>query len=139
MAIGITRRKSKQPLFPFGFGISYTTFEMSNLRLTPASDHHVTVEFDVKNTGKVAGAEVAQVYVGDPSAKVERPVKELKGFTKVALAPGAKQHCSIALDGRSFSYWDVATHGWKMDAGRFDVTVGNSSVDARLTGHVDLQ
>ncbi|HEY1809317.1 MAG TPA: beta-glucosidase [Acidobacteriaceae bacterium] len=129
----------KQPLFPFGFGLSYTTFAISNLKLTPGSgDKRLTVEFDVRNTGSVKGAEVAQVYVGDPSAKVRRPVKELKAFARVSLAPGASRHVALMLNDRSFSYYDVATHGWKMDPGRFDITVGNSSADDRLTGHVNL-
>ena len=130
---------NKHPLFPFGIGLSYTTFDISNLKLTPGKDDaRLTVEFDVRNSGKIAGAEVAQVYVGDPSAKVKRPVKELKGFAKVSLAPGASQHVALTLNERAFSYYDVATHGWHMDLGRFDITVGNSSVDERLVGHVDL-
>ncbi len=131
----------KQPLFPFGFGLSYTTFDLSNLKLTSSTQagRTLTVEFDVRNTGKTAGAEVAQVYVGDPSATAKRPVKELKAFSKVELAPGKSQHVSLELDRRSFSYWDEAAHDWRMDPGRFDITVGNSSADARLTGHIELK
>ncbi len=83
----------KHPLFPFGFGLSYTTFSFANLQVpaTAASGSTVTVSFDVTNTGSVAGAEVAQLYVSDPSAKVSRPERELKGFEKVRLAPGETQ------------------------------------------------
>ncbi len=131
----------KQPLFPFGFGLSYTTFDLSNLKLTSSTQagHMLTVEFDVRNTGKTPGAEVAQVYVGDPSAAAKRPLKELKAFTKVELDPGKSQHVSLALDRRSFSYWDETVHDWRMDSGRFDITVGNSSTDDCLTGHVELK
>ena len=129
----------KQPLFPFGFGLTYTNFEITHLKLTPGSgDKRLTVEFDVRNTGKAMGTEIAQVYVRDPSAKVERPVKELKGFARVPLAPGTTQHVSVALNDRAFSYYDVATHGWRMDPGRFGITVGESSDDDRLTEQVDL-
>lgn len=133
--------KHKEPLFPFGFGLSYTTFEMSNLKLTQAADPEgrLLVDFDIRNTGNVRGSEVAQVYVGEPEASVPRPVKELKAFAKVDLAPGASQHVSLKLDRRAFSYYDVSKHDWKMDAGRFDITVGNSSEDNRLVGSVNMQ
>lgn len=132
--------KHKQPLFPFGFGLSYTTFQMSNLKLTTGTgDDRLIVEFDVRNTGILPGAEVPQVYVGDPSAKIDRPLKELKAFTRVLLAPGESTHVRLLLNQRAFSYWDVQTHGWRMDSGRFDITVGNSSEDDRLVGHLDLR
>jgi beta-glucosidase len=129
----------KQPLFPFGFGLSYTTFRFSNLHVpasaTPGST--VAVSFDVTNTGKVDGAEVAQLYVSDPSAKVDRPERELKGFEKVRLAPGETRHVALTLDARSFSYWDVSAHKWTIDPGKFIIRVGDSSentpLDASLT------
>jgi beta-glucosidase len=131
----------KHPLFPFGFGLSYTTFVLSNLKLSPSADpdHLVTVEFDLRNSGDKVGAEVAQVYVGDPSARVPRPVKELKVFAKVQLAAGQSQHVSLPLNRRAFSYWDVATHDWHMDPGAFTITVGNSSEDEQLTGTLDVK
>jgi hypothetical protein len=96
------------PALPFGFGLSYTTFSFSKLEApaTAASGSTVPVSFDVTNTGSVAGAEVAQLYVSDPSAKVKRPERELKGFEKVRLAPGETKHVTINLDARAFSYWD---------------------------------
>jgi len=93
----------------------------------------------VRNTGILPGAEVPQVYVGDPSAKNDRPLKELKAFRRVWLAPGESTHVRLLLSQRAFSYWDVQAHGWRMDAGRFDITVGNSSEDDRLVGHLDLR
>lgn len=132
----------KKPLFPFGFGLSYTSFAFSNLKVTPSiNDGHATaqVSFDVTNTGKVPGAEVAQVYVGDPSAKVQRPARELKGFQKARLAPGEKQHISLSLDERAFSYWDVEANQWRWDPGRFVIAVGDSSESTALTADFELK
>jgi beta-glucosidase len=112
-----------KPLFPFGFGLSYTTFSFANLRMSP---QHV-VSFDVSNTGTRAGAEVAQVYVGDPSARVKRPAKELRGFKKVRLKPGETRRVELPLDDRAFSYWDVESHRWRIDPGQFVIYVGDSS------------
>ena len=130
----------KHPLFPFGFGLSYTTFSFSHLEVpaTAAAGATVPVSFDVTNTGKVAGAEVAQVYVSDPSAKVDRPERELKGFDKVSLAPGETRHLTINLDARSFSYWDEATHGWHIDPGKFIIRLGDSSEDTPLQAGLTL-
>jgi beta-glucosidase len=94
--------------------------------------------FDVTNTGKQSGAEVAQVYVGAKSAKVPEPVKQLKGFARVNLQPGETQKVSVPLDGRSFAYYDVASKEWKADAGAYSVLVGDSSDHIALTGNVDL-
>ena len=110
-----------KPLFPFGYGLSYTTFAYKNLNVSPASgavsgsaqdDRRVTVSFEVTNTGSRAGADVAQVYVGDQHASVPRPVKELKGFAKVSLNPGETRHVEVTLDRRAFSYYDVKSHKW---------------------------
>ena len=131
----------KHPLYPFGFGLSYTTFSFSKLQTpaTAAAGSTVTVSFDVTNTGSVEGAEVAQVYVSDPSTKVDRPERELKGFEKVNLAPGETKHVSIDLDARAFSYWSEAAHNWKIDPGKFVVRVGDSSENTPLSGDVTLQ
>jgi beta-glucosidase len=125
----------KQPLYPFGFGLSYTTFAFSDLRVSPetaSADGPITVSFDVTNTGHRGGTDVAQVYVGDPSAKIKRPVKELKGYEKVRLEPGKKEHVSVTLDRRSLAYWDVDSNGWKVDPGQFTVFVGDSSANTPL-------
>jgi len=119
-----------QPLFAFGYGLSYTTFTFSKLSVSPASakaGDTITVSFDVSNTGSRDGAEVAQVYVGDPSARVARPARELKAFRKVRLKPGQTKHVSLTLDRRAFAYYDVGKHGWQVDPGRFTIYVGDAS------------
>jgi beta-glucosidase len=130
----------KHPLYPFGFGLSYTTFSFSKLEVaaTAASGSTVAVSFDVTNTGSVAGAEVAQLYVSDPSAKATRPERELKGFEKVRLAPGETKHVTLNLDARAFSYWDAAAHKWTIDPGKFVIRVGDSSENTPLSADVTL-
>jgi beta-glucosidase len=128
------------PLFPFGFGLSYTDFRYSNLAVTPqeSANGSVTVSFDVTNTGRRAGADVAQVYVGDEHSPVPRPPKELKGFAKVSLEPGETKRVTIALDRRAFSYYDVDAGGWHAEPGDFDILVGRSSQAIELRGTVAL-
>ncbi len=128
----------KHPLFPFGFGLSYTTFKFSNLAAPAdaASGSAISVSFDVTNTGNVAGAEVAQLYVSDPSTQADRPERELKGFAKVRLAPGETHHVTLNLDARAFSYWDATAHKWIIDPGKFVLRVGDSSENTPL--HADL-
>ncbi len=131
----------KHPLYPFGFGLSYTKFEFSNLKAPSLSltAFPVEVSFDVKNTGAVAGAEVAQLYVSDPSAKAQRPERELKGFEKVRLAPGETKHVVLKLDARAFSYWDETAHKWTIDPGKFVIHVGDSSENTPLSGEITLK
>jgi beta-glucosidase len=129
------------PLFPFGHGLSYTTFAYSDLRLDRARlDEHDTlgVSLRVKNTGPVAGQEVVQLYVKDDQATVLRPEKELKGFEKVALAPGEEKEVRFALSRRAFAFWDPAAHGWRVEAGTFTILVGASSRDLRLSAQVEV-
>jgi beta-glucosidase len=128
--------KSKTPMFPFGYGLSYTTFGYKNLTVgTPDSSGNVAVGFDVTNTGSRAGTEVAQVYVGQPSSAGEPP-KNLRGFTRVALDPGQTKHATVTLDARSFQYWSGS--GWTTTSGTHQVLVGASSRDIRLTGSAQL-
>ena len=131
----------KHPLFPFGFGLSYTTFSFAKLTVpaTAASGATVPVSFDVTNTGSMAGAEVAQIYVSDPSAKAKRPERELKGFEKVRLAPGETKHVTLNLDARAFSYWDSSAHKWTIDPGKFVVRVGDSSENTPLSAELMLK
>jgi beta-glucosidase len=133
--------KGIEPLFPFGYGLSYTTFGYKDLKIgTPSADGHVTVEFDLANTGDRAGAEVAQVYVGFPSLPdVPEPPRQLKGFRRVELAAGQTGHVTIDLDARAFSYWDVTTHGWKIAPGNYTISVASSSRDIRLTQAIQLK
>ncbi len=127
------------PLFPFGYGLSYTTFSFANLKVTPgASAAGATVEFDVTNTGSRKGADVAQVYVSEPHAKVPRPAHELKGFERVELAPGETKHVSVALNARAFAYYDVAKKGWTIDPGQFTIGVGDSVASLPLQGTVGI-
>ncbi len=118
------------PLFPFGFGLSYTTFGYSNL--TVEQEHPVTVSFDITNTGTQAAKEIAQVYVSDTHSNVTRPKKELKGFCKVALEPHETKRVIVQLDSRAFSYYDVKEKQWKVEPGRFEILVGSSSNEIHL-------
>jgi beta-glucosidase len=131
----------KHPLFPFGFGLSYTRFSFANLQAPPTANagDPVTVTFDVTNTGSVAGAEVAQLYVSDPSTKAQRPEREFKGFQKVRLAPGETKHVSLTLDSRAFSYWDEGSHKWTLDPGKFVLRVSDSSENTTLAADVTLK
>jgi beta-glucosidase len=113
--------------YPFGFGLSYTTFSFSKLNAAPAGEGHFTVSFDVTNTGKRSGATVAQLYVGESSPQIERPVKELKGFKRVVLEPGETKHVTLELDSRSFSYFNVRASNWQADAGTYTLELGDSS------------
>jgi beta-glucosidase len=125
-------------LFPFGFGLSYTSFKYENLAIRSLDKNRYEVSFDVTNTGKRVGADVAQVYIGESQPKISRPAKELKGFAKVNLQPGETKKVSIILDGRSFTYFDVENKHWRADAGAFDVLVGRSSQQIELRGKLDL-
>lgn len=132
-----------KPLFPFGFGLSYTSFKYSNLSVKPvansdSSGPRYEVSFEVKNTGSREGADVAQVYVGPPQASVPRPAKELKGFAKVSLQPGETKKVTVTLDSRSLTYYDVNAKQWRADPGAFDVLVGRSSEQIELRGKLTL-
>jgi len=131
-------RNHIEPQYPFGFGLSYTTFSFSNLKSIPVGDSRFHVMFDVTNTGKRPGAMVAQLYIGPASSTVERPVKELKGFKRVQLGPGETKQVTIDLDPRSFSYFDVKTSSWQADAGTYELMLGGSSQDIAQKIRVQL-
>jgi beta-glucosidase len=129
------------PQFPFGFGLSYTTFSYSDLKITALGKDAgaiVEVSFQVENVGDREGAEIAEVYVGDPQDGPPRPLKELKGFAKIKLKPGEKKQVSVKLDRRAFSYYDTSKHAWYAPAGEYGVLVGSSSADIRLKGNYIL-
>ncbi len=133
--------KKIEPLFPFGHGLSYTTFKYSKLKLVKGTDSNgplIRVQFEVANTGKIEGAEVPQVYVEDISSSLARPLKELKGFEKIMLKPGERRTISIILDSRSLAYYDPNKAAWVAEAGDFRVLVGSSSRDIRLHGEFKL-
>ena len=123
-----------KPAFPFGYGLSYTTFEYSGLKADETG-----VSLTVTNTGSAAGAEIVQLYVAKPDAKVFRPEQELKGFAKVSLAPGESKTVAIALDDKAFRYWNVKTNAWEVEGGSYQLRVGASSVDIRLTADITVK
>ncbi len=119
-------RKEVKPLFPFGYGLSYTTFEYKNFKVTPSAEGYL-VEFDVTNTGKMDGAEVAQVYVGYNDKTVPHPVKELKGYDKAMIKRGATHHFAINLPYKELAYYDIFSHGWADASKDVVIYVGSSS------------
>jgi beta-glucosidase len=133
--------KGMPVLFPFGHGLSYTTFAYANLRLSAGGTdaEGVTVSVDVTNTGQVAGKEIVQVYVRDREARLARPPKELKGFAKLDLQPGQSATATIHLDFRAFAYYHPGYGRWVTDDGDFDILVGASAADIRLSGSVALK
>ena len=120
-----------KPLFPFGFGLSYSSFDYSNLSVVKDNDSWL-VSFDLKNTGKKDAAEVAQVYVGCVNPTLPRPLKELKGFEKVFLKHGESRRIQVKLDSDSFSYYDMDRHQFVTVPGSYLVQVGGSSVSLPL-------
>ena len=128
-----------EPQFPFGFGLSYTTFEYSDLSVIPFVTHSGTVKLEgtlvtvkVKNSGSRAGAEVVQLYVHDDHAKIDRPAHELKAFKRVELKPGESQTVKFSLDKSAYEYWSPDTKQWTLAPGTFEIQVGASSRDIRL-------
>lgn len=129
----------KDVLFPFGYGLSYTTFEYSDIELSSndiKDTDELLVKFKVKNTGKVDGAEVCELYVNDMESTIFRPEKELKGFKKVFLKVGEEKEVEIKLDKRAFAYYNVYIHDWHVETGKFKILIGASSRDIRLKASV---
>jgi beta-glucosidase len=134
-------KKKIDPLFPFGHGLSYTTFDYSNLSIqadTSGTSPLIQVNVDITNAGTCAGQEVVQLYVRDIQAKVARPEKELKAFAKVQLQPGESQRVAFSLNRDALAYYDTATKGWVAEAGTFEILLGSSSADIRLCGLFEL-
>ena len=129
-----TDRQQIKPLFPFGYGLSYTTFKVSNLRADKkemTADDQLTITADVKNVGSLAGAEVLQLYISDTQSSLPRPVKELKGFKKVYLEPGETQQVSFIIDRSALSFYDEKTGAWTAEPGEFVAMVNNSSAPTK--------
>ena len=120
--------------FPFGYGLSYTSYAYSDLKVTADS-----VTLTVTNTGACDGAEIVQVYIAKPGAEIFRPAQELKAFARVPLAAGESRTVTLPLDDKAFRYWNTRTDGWEIEGGRYEVRVGASSADIRLTADVDIR
>ena len=136
------RQKKTKPLFPFGYGLSYTTFEYGRPtidRKTLTADGQVTVSVSVKNTGEREGQEIVQLYVSDKKASVERPVKELKGFKKVALAPGEEKTVTFTIGRDALCFFDATKHEWVAEPGRFEALIAASAADIKGKVAFDLE
>jgi beta-glucosidase len=142
-------RDGTKPLFPFGYGLSYTTFRYRNLSIhaviggtaqagSPGSGLHYEVSFDVTNSGSRDGADVAEVYIGESHPRLPRPPKELKGFARVSLHPRETQRVKVLLDSRAFSYYDTSAHQWRVGPGDFTVFIGRSVEQVQLKGTISL-
>jgi len=130
-------KKDIAPLFPFGYGLSYTTFEYRNLQVEVGQTVRVSIE--VQNMGKRSGKEIVQVYIRDVQARLMRPEKELKAFAKVELAPGETKTVALTLDQEALSYYDPVRKSWVAEAGEFEVLVGSSSRDIQLKASFDYR
>ncbi len=127
--------------FPFGFGLSYTTFKYNGIKLSSTSvsgTDSLKVQCSISNSGPLAGAEVVQLYVHDNDASVERPVKELKGFKKIFLQPGETKQVDFVINREDLSFWDIKSHDWKAEKGKFNVLIGSSSADIKMTAEFNL-
>ena len=133
--------KKKMPVqFPFGYGLSYTTFKYSNLVLsgtTMNDDSRIEVSVDVTNTGKTAGKEIVQIYVADMEPTVTRPEKELKNFTKVFLEPGQTKTVTMELDMRAFAYYEPRIKGWFAHGGKYRIMAAKSSAEIELVSEIE--
>jgi len=131
-----------KPLFPFGFGLSYTTFNFGSVAVKNDANQTTAlkylVSFDITNTGSRAGAEVAEVYIAEANSPVSRPPKELKGFVKVDLQPGETRRVTVPLDTRSFAYYDVNGAKWRVPSGTYQVLIGKSSEEIDLTAEITV-
>jgi beta-glucosidase len=134
-------RKKMKPLFPFGYGLSYTTFEYSNLRVNRTETTEkdtVEVTVTIRNTGNVAGKEIVQLYVRDVESRLVRPEKELKAFAKVALEPGEAKDVTLTLQPRDFAYYDSTYREWVIESGEFELLIGKSSADIVLRTTIQM-
>ena len=133
--------KKIEPLYPFGYGLSDTSFEYSDLNVSKEefNEHDtVTVTFSIKNVGKSEGAEIAQLYIEDVQSSLPRPIKELKGFKRVSVEPGQAATVRLQLTKEDFSYWNPKTKGWYAEKGKFIIHVGSSSKEIRLQKTIEL-
>ncbi|MBS0366954.1 MAG: glycoside hydrolase family 3 C-terminal domain-containing protein [Proteobacteria bacterium] len=133
------QQRGVKPLFPFGYGLSYSTFHFSGLQVSPdAAPGHYTVSFDVTNTGARAGVAVPQLYIAPARAPVARPPLELKGFTRVSLASGEKRHLTLPIGPRAFAWYGARSHGWQITPGTYGIRVGDSSAHILLSADLTV-
>jgi beta-glucosidase len=131
-----------QPLYPFGFGLSYTTFKYSNLKVSSdniQTGKPLTISFDITNTGKRAGDEVAQLYVRHLHSEVQRPQKELKGFERITIQPGETKTVSLKLHAKDLAYWNEIKKAFTVEPDRIQLQIDSSSDDIRLTEEVQVK
>ncbi|MEN8193029.1 MAG: fibronectin type III-like domain-contianing protein, partial [Bacteroidota bacterium] len=133
--------KGIEPLFPFGFGLSYTTFKLSDIELNKEKinlDETIEVSCKVSNTGDVVGAEVVQLYIHDVESSIDREYKSLKDFIRVELEPGEEKTVSFEINKDDLAYYDVQSSDWKAEPGKFKLMIGNSSRDIKLDAEFEL-
>ncbi len=134
--------KNVEPMFPFGFGLSYTSFEYSKLKVTAdtaGGKINYSISYDIKNTGSHEGSEVSQVYVGALNSSVSRPLKELKGFSKESIAPGATKSVNISLNSTSFAYYDISQKSFVVEKGKYKISVGSASNNIKLNDTISIK
>jgi beta-glucosidase len=127
---------TSKPLYAFGFGLSYTRFHYSSLGLssrTLGGDGQLTIGVDVKNVGARAGEEVVQLYVRRPASKIQRPLQELKGFSRISIEPGEKRRVEFTLDAAALAHWDASLGRFAVESGPVEIRIGKSSADIALT------
>ncbi len=132
-------KNNLEPEFPFGFGLSYTNFEYSNMKVKDLGNRIYEVSADIKNAGKVKGDEIIQLYVSDKESSVPRPIKELKGFSRVSLESGETKTITMKLKDRDFAFWDIITNNWKVEPGEFELLVGSNSRDIKLKQVINIK
>ncbi len=132
-------KNSKSVLYPFGYGLSYTSFRFGQMEITDRSKYDYSVKVNVTNTGNREGTEIVQLYVADPVCSVERPVKELKAFARVNLKPGETRTVHMTLDKSSFAFWNPGNGTWMVEPGNFDILVGQNSQDIALLGKITIR
>lgn len=124
--------------YPFGHGLSYTSFEYSDIKVTKGDDQNVEVEFKLKNVGKTFGKEIVQLYVGKPDSFVSRPIKELKNFDKISLNPDEEKTVKFTLEKHDFEYYNICNNGWTVEEGEYNIMIGASSADIKLKASIEL-
>jgi beta-glucosidase len=131
-----------EPLYPFGYGLSYTTFAYSNLKVTDEiikKQDKIIVSASIKNTGKCAGDEVAQLYIQHLDSKIKRPIKELKGFTRITLKPGETRMVHFELKIDDLKYWNTSKQNWTLEKDKIKIMVGTSSANIKLENTIEVQ